>query len=231
MEPTALIIVPGHAVYAGSDSSHSRVSSHWLGTFAGYQDNDEAELYYEHVRTGVLIASREQRALLIFSGGETRDVAGPFSEAQGYWFLAHQNKWFGHTEVQNRAITEEFARDSFENLLFALHRFREWTNRFPEYVAVCGFAFKAERYEFHWSTLQSRSETLKLENLGEPTFRYIPVNDPPPYLLEGPGGSREGEATTLQDWKADPLGLEGELHNKELQRNRFRRKYFYGLDR
>lgn len=66
------IMVPGHAVYMGRDSVQSRFTAHWSGTFPGYQDNDEAELYWDHVRTGVLIAARASNSLLIFSQAARR---------------------------------------------------------------------------------------------------------------------------------------------------------------
>jgi hypothetical protein len=220
-----LIMVPGHAVYVGSELGHSRVTAHWRGTFEGYQDNDEAILYTEHIRTGVLIAARGEKpkSLLLFSGGETRWGAGPYSEAQSYWFLANQNAWFGHPEVEKRATTEEFARDSFENLLFSLHRFYQLTRNPPALVVVCGFSFKQKRYELHWETIENaRSDPrINLPSLSA-KFKYVGVNDPPPYLLKGPGGSEEGEAVTYKQWQDDPYGERPPLCGKEEERDPFR---------
>ena len=64
-------------------------------------------------------------ALLVFSGGQTRREAGPRSEADGYLALARAFGWWGWVEVAERATDEAFARDSFENLLFGLCRFKE----------------------------------------------------------------------------------------------------------
>lgn len=41
------------------------------------------------------IAARDEGALLLFSGGETRKDAGPRSEAQSYWAIAESKGWFG----------------------------------------------------------------------------------------------------------------------------------------
>ena len=38
---------------------------------------------------------RDPRALLMFSGGETRREAGPKSEAQSYWAVADAADWYG----------------------------------------------------------------------------------------------------------------------------------------
>jgi hypothetical protein len=230
----SMIIVPGHAVYVGTEPSHSRVTANWRGTFEGYQDNDEAELYCEHIRTGVLLAARgrERRSLLIFSGGETRRKAGPYSEAQSYWFLASQSNWFGHSEVEHRATTEESARDSFENLLFSLHRFRQCTGHLPSIVVVCGFSFKERRYRFHWDTISDNcsDSRLKLDTL-QSTFTYVGVNDPPPYVLKGPSGSEEGEEATRRLWEQDCFGERPPLRDKESERNPFANQNTYGLGR
>ena len=87
-------------------------------------------------------------SLLLFSGGETRRDVGPISEAASYYFLAKHNHWLPEGDnVENpRTFLEEFARDSFENLLFSLCRFREITGRYPAKVTVVGFDFKSKRF-------------------------------------------------------------------------------------
>ena len=45
-----------------------------------------------------------------------------------------------------RAISEEYARDSYENLLFSLCRFFEVTERYPDKITVIGFGFKERRF-------------------------------------------------------------------------------------
>lgn len=46
--------------------------------------------------------------------------------------------------------TEEFALDSFENLLFSLYRFKQFTGQFAKRITVVGFGFKQKRFlELH----------------------------------------------------------------------------------
>lgn len=45
----------------------------------------------------------------------------------------------GKDEVRSRALTEEHARDSFENLLFSVCRFRELTGSYPHNITVKAF--------------------------------------------------------------------------------------------
>lgn len=42
-------------------------------------------------------------------------------------------------KVRWKALTEEHARDSFENLLFSVCRFRELTGSYPQNITVCSF--------------------------------------------------------------------------------------------
>lgn len=212
------VIVPGHAIYVGGEASHARLSAHWLGTFPGYRGDDEARCYAEHAEAGAVNAA-DAGTLLVFSGGQTREIAGPRSEGQSYWLLADQCSWFRRPFVRHVAVVEEFARDSFENLLFGIRRFRQCVGHDPKEVVVCGFAFKRDRYLFHAETICDRPQ------LGCSGFRfsYVSVNDPPDYLLEGPAGSRSGERATLAAFHLCPLGDEGELLEKRLARDPFRR--------
>lgn len=48
--------------------------------------------------------------------------------------------------MKNRVFLEEFARDSYENLLFSICRFKEATGNYPSRVTVIGFDFKENRF-------------------------------------------------------------------------------------
>ena len=72
-----------------------------------------------HIVAGIEEARKDPKALLVFSGGETRSHTGPLTEAQTYYHVADaMNLWPSHysSSVRSRATTEEFATDSFENL-------------------------------------------------------------------------------------------------------------------
>src|SRR5262249_48214747 len=96
----------------------------------------EPRLYMQHIRHAVELASADPAALLIFSGSQTFTAAGPRSESQGYWLLAKQYGWWGAPATRERATTEEFALDSFENVLFSLCRFHEFTGGWPRRITV-----------------------------------------------------------------------------------------------
>ncbi|KAJ3276488.1 hypothetical protein HK104_003661, partial [Borealophlyctis nickersoniae] len=117
----------------------------------------------QHIQRGVEVAAADPSALLVFSGGEARVNAGPRSEAQSYWTVAdaknkvHQfsmRKWFGH-DIKLRATTEEFALDSFQNLMFR--------------ITVVGFEFKRERFvNLHRVALRFSEERFTYEGIDPP---------------------------------------------------------------
>ena len=45
-----------------------------------------------------------------------------------------------------RATTENYALDSYQNLLFSISRFHEYTGRFPENITIIGYGFKRDRF-------------------------------------------------------------------------------------
>ncbi len=185
-KPVHLVVVPGHAVYAGSEQAHCGDDDRWF--LLPFQ-RGEPPRYVEHVWRGVREA-RDEAALLVFSGGFTRAEAGPRSEAYGYWQVARQHRWWGDTRVSKRAVTEEYARDSYENLLFSVCRFRETTGRYPDRVTVVGWGFKGQRFQQH------------REALGLPRLDYVAVNEP-----EDLEGARAGERRTREAFVDDPYGV------------------------
>jgi len=46
-----------------------------------------------------------------------------------------------------RAMTEDAALDSFQNVLFSIARFRELTGAYPARITVVGHNFKRRRFE------------------------------------------------------------------------------------
>ena len=129
-----LVMVAGHSIYTSSSCGKADKEDSWF--LESYQRNPgQAATFLTHIQEGVEIAARDDSALLLFSGGETRKDAGPRIEAQSYWAVADSKGWFGNEEsVKSRALTEEHARDSFENLLFSVCRFRELTGTYPRNI-------------------------------------------------------------------------------------------------
>jgi hypothetical protein len=204
-----LIIVPGHAVYIGSSPTDAYDGTKWEGTYAGYKYNDEVINYFGHIQRGIMLAHRDVGSALVFSGGKTRKGV-QLSEAESYRNLATQHCWFGADSVVNRTRIEEFATDSFENLLFSIQLFNllHPHRSYPSKVTLVGLRFKRRRYEFHAETI------IKNQHKGITPFifRYDDFNDIPDYVLRE--GSGEGEELTLQQFRVWPFGDQGDLLKK-----------------
>lgn len=206
---TNLVIVAGHAIFLGSDLLHPLSDANWA--LLPFQES-EASTYLSHVQVGVECASADPSSLLIFSGGQTRLQAGPRSEGQGYWNLADIYDWWGKPLIALRATTEEFARDSYENLLFSICRFHEWTGRYPTRISVVSWPFKAARFDAHRSALRFPEGRFKFLGYGEPSD--VTAAD-------------SGEARTLASFAEDPFGTG--MNNQRMQRNPFNRFNPYAM--
>lgn len=204
-----LVLVAGHAVYIGHDFLHPEHDRNW---FLQSFQRGEPPFYIEHIRAGVDVAGRDASSLLVFSGGQTRREAGPRSEAQSYWNLAEHFRWWSPPEVSERATTEEFARDSFENLLFGICRFKECTGRYPHTIKVVSWTFKEERFGLHRDALR----------FPQPRFVFHGANQP-----EDLAGAKAGEAKAIAAFKKDPYGTGEDLGRKRADRNPFSRWHPY----
>lgn len=208
-----LVMVAGHSVYTSSSCGKFDNENSWF--LESYQKHPgQAATFLAHIREGVEVASKDDEALLLFSGGETRKDAGPRSEAQSYWLVADSKGWFGEGNVRERALTEEHARDSFENLLFSVCRFRELTGTYPQNITVVSYDFKEERF-------------AKLHRLaiGFPESRFFYVGTPA--STTSTEAAKKGESLVRSQFEKDPYGCVSSLHHKKLHRDPFHRSIPY----
>jgi hypothetical protein len=168
--------------------------------------------YVEHVRRSVELSAGRPDSLLLFAGGQSDSAAGPRSEGQGYWLIAEHADWYGYPNVRERSTTEEFSRDSLENLLFGICRFREYVGRYPEHVTAVGWIFKGRRFQFHAEAL----------GLGLDQFDYEGVNNP-----EDLAKAEHFEQVRLEGFREDPYGSGAEPTVKKVDRNPFHRQHGY----
>jgi len=207
---TDLIVVAGHAVYVGNDFRQLREPGNWY--LEEYQRRDGVvESFLTHIERGVEEVSANSKAVLLFSGGATREHAGPLSEALSYYRVAGAAGFFGHdAAVRGRVHTEEYARDSLENLLFSLCRFHELTGGWPNNVTVVGYDFKAERFtQYHRAALDYPAQR----------FHYIGTPLPP----DVEAGAVAGEHEVISSWADDPYGCGQTLRGKREARDPFAR--------
>lgn len=201
------VIVAGHAILKRFDDIEADAS--WM--LLDFQKG-EPKHYIRHVQRGVEVAAADPEALLIFSGGQSRIEAGPRSEAQSYFAIADLRGWWGCSDVAGRAITEEFARDSFENLLFGVCRFKEYTGAYPDHVTLVSWAFKAERFHLHCEAIRwPRSR-----------FTYEGPNNP-----DALDQALRAEQNAIRNYAADPYSSSEMYVAKRVERNPFRRQHGY----
>ncbi|MDL1957364.1 MAG: hypothetical protein LWW95_10040 [Candidatus Desulfofervidus auxilii] len=122
----------------------------------------EPPFYIEHVRRGIVHIANNPNALLVLSGGQIKQ--GKWSGAKTYLSIAKYYKfWIPdefeikrklRTDVQNRTVTEDYARDSFENLLFSICRFQQVTGYYPYRIVVVSWTFKERRFDLHRAAIR-----------------------------------------------------------------------------
>lgn len=196
-----MILVPGHAVWSGQGDPYD--SSTWF--LKPFQINEPAFLI-EHLQAGIELAAGDPNSRLVISGGPTELLAGPRSEARSYLDIANHCDFWGHSEVRERCVLEEYALDSFLNVLFGVCRFREVAGSWPTRITVAGWGFKARRLaELHRDALR-----------WELPFEALAVNDPPELDI-----AATREASTRLQWAADPYGCHPPLSEKRLERDHF----------
>lgn len=204
---TRAIVVAGHAILRRFHDIEADAS--WM--LLDFQKG-EPKHYIRHVQRGVELAAADPEALLIFSGGQSRLEAGPRSEAQSYFAIADLREWWGASDVAGRAITEEFARDSFENLLFGICRFKEYTGAYPRHLTLVSWRFKEERFHLHREAIRWPRDR----------FTYDGPNNP-----DAIEQALKAEKNAIRNYTADPYSS-GEMYvAKRAERNPFRRQHGY----
>lgn len=209
------VVVCGHAVYNGGpslDPSQAPLDKHWL--LQPFQEG-EGKYYIAHVKAGIHLASVDSESLLIFSGGQTRAPC-ILSEAQGYHHVAEMFRFWGETHVRCRTTTEEFSRDSFDNVLFSIARFKECVGHLPEKFIIVSWTFKQARFDFHtWSIRWPQAK-----------YQFVGFGVP-----EDEEKAKLSETNTLKAFKLDVSGYgtttDAALGIKKAARNPFRRQHGY----
>ncbi|KAK4531958.1 hypothetical protein CCYA_CCYA10G2815 [Cyanidiococcus yangmingshanensis] len=206
---THLVLVAGNAVFTGTKFELAEEDGQW--SLEDYQLG-QGRVFLEHIKKAVEIVDADPDALLIFSGGKTRSQAGPLSESESYWRLASAKAWFGFTNsVSWRALTEDHARDSFENLLFSICRFRQVTGRYPSDITMISLELKRDRIE-----------TQHRVAIRYPLSRFHYIGIDPAFENPREHGTSEGLDRAAEAFAADPYGC---FHETLLQKRKSRNPF------
>ena len=252
-----LVIVTGHAIWAGCDVKGKDRDENWV--LEDYQKGGSVKTFFKHIEKGLQLTNEDPSALLIFSGGQTRPnslqteaesyfslavsaglelpmIAGSLSNStsassssssSSVGQLAHANAAVAtlHGLQDARMTTENFALDSFENLLFSIARFREYTGHYPGRITVVGYGFKKGRFEeLHAKAVRWNTQGF-LRN-GERTFQYVGLDDD---ISEAESQLQyRGEKVKAYNlFDKDMYGCHGRLRDKRIERNPTRRFHPY----
>ncbi|KAJ7497057.1 hypothetical protein FB451DRAFT_213365 [Mycena latifolia] len=200
-----LIVVPGHAIWKGTNPDLRMRADEWA--FQSYQANQEPRLldvFFKHISNAARLALDDERSLVIFSGGQTQPTSTT-TEGESYLRLA-LNAGLFQSETFNRATSEGYALDSFQNLLFSIARFREYTGSYPDKITVVGYEMKRARFhELHRAAIR----------WPEGNFNYIGID------MDGDNSqARQGEHQNgYLPYLSDLYGCHTYLTNKRRQRN------------
>ncbi|KAE9408607.1 hypothetical protein BT96DRAFT_985487 [Gymnopus androsaceus JB14] len=150
-----LIIVPGHAIWNGASADSRLDETFW--TLESYQrSSGRLEAFYQHIAQAQTFSVGIQwvgylyfldysspPSLTHFNRGQTRSGTTT-TEAESYLRLAIQSNLIPSDFV--RTTTENYALDSYQNLLFSIARFHEYTGVYPERITVVGYEMKRRRF-------------------------------------------------------------------------------------
>ncbi|KAK0486064.1 hypothetical protein IW261DRAFT_1559494 [Armillaria novae-zelandiae] len=210
-----LVIVPGHAIWKGADSASRSDVNDWV--LEPYQrEGNRVDTFYQHIRRGAEITLKDEHALVIFSGGQTR-TSSTTTEAESYLRLALNSNVFGQSaHPYPRATTENYALDSFQNLLFSIARFHEYSGRYPDHITVVGYEMKRARFtDLHRAALRWPKEK----------FHYIGID---PKAEQASALARQGEQQNgYLPYLKDFYGCHLDLLAKRKSRNPFSRFHSY----
>ncbi|KAK5719043.1 hypothetical protein LTR17_015376 [Elasticomyces elasticus] len=142
-----LVVVCCHATYTGSSSDDIKDEANWI--LQPFQRRDAEARKPSEVNTFV-------KHIL--------------SEAQGYFQVYQSLIQSGQLrEVAHPCTLDDYATDSYQNLLFSILRYRQHMGRYPEYVTVVTHAFKERRFlELHAKAIKWPSSRIRVQGLNPP---------------------------------------------------------------
>lgn len=217
-----LIIVAGHSVILEGNLKNAGTDENLWFLYDYQKGKGLPQVIVSHIRAGISEASKDSKSLLVFSGGITRGAPGPIDEGGSYYRVADAlNLWENHGDVRARTVTEEFATDSFQNLLFSVCRFKEVTSVYPKNITLISYSIKRARFE------EMHAPAL---HISPDDFRFVGI-DPPESTgfdyFEALNGEKMNAASLFEN---DPYGCYSvKLQEKRKSRNPFMRTPWYDL--
>jgi hypothetical protein len=181
------------------------------------RESQQLLVFLEHIKTATELFHKDPDAVIMFSGSQTRSFGGPRSEAESYLMAALVMGWLGPKDL-DRVILEEYARDSFENLLFSICRAYAVRKQYPHQLTVVGFKFKEKRFrDLHRLAVGWPEDRFHYVGVDQATFNGKET----PVISESILDSERRNAFDL--FKHDPFGCRDALAEKKQSRDPFLR--------
>ncbi|KAK0635156.1 Mur ligase [Bombardia bombarda] len=236
--PNHLIIVCGHAIWCGGPKN-GWDEAEWL--IESYKQG-ETPTFIEHIKAGVRILRSDERAVLAFSGGPTREETA-ISEARSYYNLAVANSCFGFFPASpppatttssstdpllltSRILLEERALDSYYNILFSIIEFWRCHAVWPERLTIVSHAFKRTRLvDAHCAAIGFPLNHIDFVGINPPGVDSL---GPVPgsvnvaadgHVLHDKATAMLGVQLAVGQWAEDPHGVGEALAEKRRMRN------------
>ncbi|KAI0656673.1 hypothetical protein C8Q70DRAFT_1115349 [Cubamyces menziesii] len=216
-----LIMVPGHAIWKGASLEERFDEDQWV--LEPYQrGGGRVAAFFKHILAAVELARQDEHSLLVFSGGQTRP-SSTTTEAESYMRLASISDLLPTLSSSSsssstpasppvlRATTENYALDSYQNLLFSVARFHEYTGRYPARITVVGYEMKRRRFtELHRAALR----------WPQARFEYVGIDADGDAEAQGGASAQQGELQNgYLPYTQDTYGCHGVLLDKRRARN------------
>lgn len=228
---STLIILPCHSIWRGGDGYGDKAIEWHLVDFQ-IEGNDHL-CFKDHIIQSLKCLEEDQNSYLVISGGQTKREAGPISESLSYYQLAKKLVTSGgqisesgtsksnDSDILDRITTEEFARDSFENVIFLICRYYEVFNKYPEKITIVGFEFKRDRFLKHHLVQAMKFPLRSVTYIGN-------APDPKENLEKYFEDLNQSEFRfAVRYFQDDWYGKDQPLLKKKLTRNPFNRNHGY----
>lgn len=147
---------------------------------------------------------------LVISGGRTKP--GRCSESASYLRLMKEENMLAserHSDIrlEDHIILEEYATDSYQNLLFSILRYHAETGSWPAMITVITHAFKTERF------LHNHAGAIRW-----PLDRICVQGINPPFMADEFKFVTEKDLHTRALFQKDPSGAKPPLSDKRKER-------------
>ncbi|SGZ57824.1 CIC11C00000001970 [Sungouiella intermedia] len=220
-----LIVLPCHSIWTPGPTL-GELRDEWA--LASFQlDGNDHLCFKEHVIKSILELKHDNQAVLIISGGQTKEDSGPILESLSYFQLGSALAPQDWEFYSDSIFLEEYARDSFENVLFLICRFYEIFQYYPSEITVVGFEFKRQRFieqHLHQALKFPRHRIHYVGNNPNPSYNN--KEDRYRYFKDlDVSEARHARELFEKDW----YGCHDPLLTKKTSRNPFRRSHGYSI--